>query len=88
MRSFFAVILALSASMLVSAGPPKKLVIESVYFPESCPMTSKRDDTLRVNYVGKFFHNGHTYDTNEGGAPFQFKLGSHEIQGWNEGLKE
>ncbi|KAG9049443.1 Peptidyl-prolyl cis-trans isomerase fpr2 [Tulasnella sp. UAMH 9824] len=90
MRSFFAVILALSASMLASAAnPPKKLVIERNYVPESCPVKSKNGDKLRMHYVGTFFHNGQKFDTTENRTPYEFKLGSRSvIEGWDQGLKD
>ncbi|KAG8931096.1 Peptidyl-prolyl cis-trans isomerase fpr2 [Tulasnella sp. 417] len=90
MRSFFAVTIALSASMLASAAnPPKKLVIEKQYVPDLCPVSSKRGDKLAVKYIGTLFHNGVKFDTNENRAPFEFKLGARSvIDGWDEGLKD
>ncbi|KAG8970270.1 Peptidyl-prolyl cis-trans isomerase fkbp13, chloroplastic [Tulasnella sp. 425] len=53
MRSFFTIVLALSASMLVSAArPPKELVIEKTYVPKWCLSTSKNGDTLTMRHDG------------------------------------
>ncbi|KAG8949755.1 FK506-binding protein 2A [Tulasnella sp. 424] len=90
MRSFFTVVLALSASMLASAAnPPKKLVIEKTYVPESCPVSSKNGDTLSMHYVGSLFHNNQVFDSTQNRSPYKFKLGSRSaIEGWDLGLKD
>ncbi|KIO29404.1 hypothetical protein M407DRAFT_242632 [Tulasnella calospora MUT 4182] len=76
--------------MLVSAAnPPKKLVIERILVPESCPVTTKKGDTLRMRYVGTFFHNGVKFDSTENRKPYEFKLGSRSvIEGWDQGLQD
>lgn len=90
MRSFFTIVLALSASMLVSAArPPKELVIEKTYVPKWCLSTSKNGDTLTMRHVASLFHNNHVFESTKNGSPFKFKLGSRAvIEGWNLGVKD
>ena len=46
----------------------------------------KEGDTVRIHYVGKF-EDGAVFDSSEGGASLEMKLGRHEfIQGLEEGL--
>jgi peptidylprolyl isomerase len=47
----------------------------------------KEGDTIRVHYVGKLMEDGAVFDSSEGGASLEIKLGSGEfIQGLEEGV--
>lgn len=50
--------------------------------------TADKGQTVVVNYTGRFVSNGNVFDSSEGRAPFEFKLGAGKvIAGWDEGVK-
>jgi len=47
---------------------------------------AERGNTVKVHYTG-WLTNGKKFDSSVGGAPFQFRIGAHQvIQGWEEGV--
>jgi peptidylprolyl isomerase len=69
-------------------APPKKLVIKDLIVGTGAVAAS--GDELEVNYVGKLYSNGKTFDaswTDTPGKAFGFQLGvGAVITGWDEGL--
>jgi FKBP-type peptidyl-prolyl cis-trans isomerase len=48
--------------------------------------TAERGNTVKVHYTG-WLTSGKKFDSSVGGAPFQFRIGAHQvIQGWEEGV--
>ena len=48
--------------------------------------TADRGNTVKVHYTG-WLTSGKKFDSSVGGAPFQFRIGAHQvIQGWEEGV--
>ena len=48
--------------------------------------TAERGNTVKVHYTG-WLTTGKKFDSSVGGAPFQFRIGAHQvIQGWEEGV--
>lgn len=47
---------------------------------------AERGNTVKVHYTG-WLTNGKKFDSSVGKAPFQFRIGAHQvIQGWEEGV--
>lgn len=70
-----------------SAAPePTELVKEDVKVGEGSREVKKGDE-IRVNYIGKLFKNGSTFDSNKSKEdPFSFTVGEGVIEGWSQGV--
>jgi peptidylprolyl isomerase len=69
-----------------SGSAPTKLVVKDLVVGTGA--TAEKGDTLTVNYVGKLFSNGKTFDASwnrNQTFPFQLGVGA-VIKGWDEGL--
>lgn len=72
-----------------SGPPPTKLVVKDVI--KGTGATAEDGDELEVNYVGKLYSNGKTFDASwtdtpgKAFGPFQLGAGA-VIKGWDEGL--
>ncbi|XP_060608227.1 peptidyl-prolyl cis-trans isomerase FKBP2-like [Ruditapes philippinarum] len=67
---------------------PKKLQIGIQKRAESCPMKSRKGDTLHMQYKGTLHETGEEFDSSYSrNQPFIFTLGTGQvIKGWDQGL--
>ncbi|XP_035684684.1 peptidyl-prolyl cis-trans isomerase FKBP2-like [Branchiostoma floridae] len=81
------VLVPLAALMSVCLAGEQKVQIGIKKRAETCPIKSKKGDTLHMHYTGKL-EDGTEFDSSiPRGDPFVFTLGSGQvIRGWDQGL--
>ncbi|KAI0036940.1 hypothetical protein K488DRAFT_40234 [Vararia minispora EC-137] len=81
--------IALGASVSAAQEPPKTLIVEATYMPESCMTKATTGDKIKVHYTGTLHSNGNKFDSShDRGQPLPLTLGIGQvIKGWDEGLQ-
>merc|ERR1711998_638775 len=76
-------------ALIAAVGLAEDLVVNEIYKPTGCDLTSKSGDTLAMHYTGTLAENGNKFDSSlDRGEPFSFKLGAGQvIKGWDNGLQ-
>jgi hypothetical protein len=49
-----AAVITFAAKDVQATEPPKELIIETTYKPDSCPYQSKKKDYIHVHYVSRW----------------------------------